>query len=460
MMGNNLADIMGRFNGLLSTTKKYGDTDPWHNPLHVIEDGVYGAGHLVSGVQKYHGTFDDAVKHWQNYFYMYDDATALNDTLNKYAIPFWSFASKNIPATFRHVVQHPSRYAAFARIYAMLNSDAVQSQDLNEGNIPSWMLNAVPVFIKMWRQDGTDAWMAMPLASVDPYTPVLDDAKGLTKEVLKALGIWDEHTRPGTTGEILEDAPWSENKSNYLQDAFLSNLYPHWRSAMSAMANRDLTVDYRPPLDGRDNKVNTFLGYPMSQRTEMLLRTALPILSTFNRMNPFNRFGTADYTNPYTGAVRRGTPSQMPGSGGVPRTDRDAANNTGEFPHLAFNPVIAFLGVKLYPVDEATNTGSTLVQLQASLKEGKPWLQKGYRELAKMDEGSDAYNRQKTYLDNATQFFFQLAADQKRLQLYAQSKGMTPDRALTALQSQGRKVGDLPLSPEEEQKIAEDLMKE
>jgi len=452
MIGNNLADIMGRFNGLLSTTKRYGDTDPWHNPLHVIEDGVYGAGHLVSGVQKYHGTYDEAYEHWRNYFYMYDDVTRANAALNEFVIPFWSFASKNIPATFRHVANHPSRYATFARIYAMMNSDAVQSQDLNEGNTSSWMLQAVPVFIKMKRQDGTDAWMAMPLRSIDPYTPVLNDAKGLTQEVLKQFGLWGDYTRPGTTGQILEDAPWSEDKSNYLQDAVLSKLYPSIRAGMSELSNTDLTTDFERPLDGTENRQNTFLGYAMTPRTEMWLRTFLPILATINNENPGNIFGKADYRNPRTGAVRQGFNSRMPGSGGVARTDRNPNANVDEFPDLALNNVLRFVGVKLYPVDEAANTGNTLIQMYTSLKEGKSWLQKGYRELGKMDEGSDAYNKQKTYLDNSVQFFYQIASDRMRLQEYARNNGMTPDSALTHLQSRGEKVGDLPteLSPQEE----------
>jgi hypothetical protein len=131
-----------------------------------------------------------------------------------------------------------------------------------------------------------------------------------------------------------------------------------------------------------------------------------------------------------------------------------------EFPDLALNNVLRFVGVKLYPVDEAANTGNTLIQMYTSLKEGKSWLQKGYRELGKMDEGSDAYNKQKEYMDNATQYYYQVASDRMRLQEYARNNGMTPDNALTHLQSRGQKVGDLPteLSPEEEhEKIMQEL---
>jgi hypothetical protein len=454
MTGNNLADITGRFNGLLSTTKRYGDTDPWHNPLHVVEDGVYGAGHLVSGVQKYHNTFDDAVEHWQNYFYMYDDATRANDALNQFVLPFWSFASKNIPATFRHVANHPSRYATFARIYAMLNSDAVQSQDLNESSVPSWQLQSEPVFIKIkgGRSDGKDAWMAMPLRSVDPYTSVLNDAKGLTQQILKMFGVWGDYTRPGTTGEILDEAPWSQDQNQYIWDAVHGKTYPLLRAVMSEAAHRDLTSDYKKPLDGQDNRPNSFLGYSMSPRTEMWLRTFFPILSTINNENPGNIFGKADYRNPYTGAVRQGFDSRMPGASGTPRTDRNPNANVDEFPILSRNNVLRLVGLKLYPVDEAAQVGTTLIEMYSSLKEGKAWLQAGYKGLAKLDEGTDAYNTQKQKLDNAALFFYQVAADRRRLMEYAAKNGMTPDRALTQLQSQGRKVGDLPtdLTPEQE----------
>jgi hypothetical protein len=454
MYGNNMADTLGRFNGLLSTMRTYTPSDAFHNPLHsTVKDGVYATGHLISGVQKYHDTVEDAITHWKNYFYDYDDTTQIDNVLNNYNIvPFWSFMSKNMPAAFRHVANHPSRYAAFARIYAMMNSDAVQDQELNEASVPPWMLQAQPVMIKIkgGRADGSDAWMAMPLQSVDPYTGVFDDAKGVSTYALRALGLWGDHTRPGTTMDILDEAPGSGNNPNPIWDIILNRLNPLAKLAMSEFSNRDLTTEYKPPLD--DSQVNSFLGYGMSPRTEMWLGSMFPILRTLNRENPGLLMGTPDYTNPYTGEVRRGTNSQMPFSDGAKRTDSQPADNLQEFPGLRLNQTLRFFGLKLYPVDEATQVGRTLMDINQSLIEQKEWLQRGYRRLNQLDEGTSSYNKLKEELDMGQQFFMQVAGDRLRLQNYAREKGMTPDRALRELTSRGIRVGDQSsgLTPQQE----------
>lgn len=445
MVGNNMMDIIGRFAGALSTSRKYTDDIPWHNPVQLAKDALYKGGDLISGRYLYHGKLEDGVEHWKNYFFQYDDSTAADRFMGRYVTPFWSFASKNIPAAMRHAVRHPSRYATFAKLYALSQSDAIQSGDLTEGSMPAWMLNVQPIYMKIkgGRSDGRDAWVAMPTSSIDPYQQVFADNAQAANAVLGMFGIWDEHTRPLTTGETLEDAPWSSKRSNELFDAMVQRvgLYPSQRALISQVSGVDVTNEFKQELEGSATE-NSFLGIRMSRSTEMWMRALMPLTTTVNRMNPGGVFGEKEYQSPYTGNISR--PARPSPLTGVPRTDTDSTQNSNEFPILANNVYMQFAGLRMYPIDEATQAGFTWGGINASISEGKKYIRASQRQLDELEPGTEFYNTKQDEIARMTGFWYQVLRDRENMRAWAEARGIKLDEASKELAQQGIKVGDLP----------------
>lgn len=416
---NNWVDQAARFAGLISSLRKYEPATPAHFLNSARQSFTRGS--FVT-----YGSVEDAVEHWKNYFYIYDDFSKADKVIGNYIIPFWHFHSKNIPAVLRHIVNHPTRFIAYQRLYAVANTPVANDDRLTEGTVQPWLWQTAPIFFRVdgGREDGRDAFFAIPMTSLDPYQSVVEMGRSAGDHVLNMFGV---RTKKPTSDRLSDGS-----STNKLIGAMLENTYPLYRAAIQAASN---TGEFGQALDN-PAKINTFLGYEMPRSLQVILEATLPILSTVNRYNPGNVFGTAAELDPYSGKWSLGEPSRMPGSGGVPRTDKDSFKRDNPYAWLAYT------GVKVYPVDIALNSGMTHDAISIAINEKKKFVQQARRDLARVPPG-EVYNERQQQIADALYIIEQMQYDLRNLRAWAKAHGYNVEKAYSVLQESNIRVGDL-----------------
>lgn len=423
---NNWVDNASRFASLASSMKRADAGSPSHI-LAAARRAATGGGFLT------HRTVEDAVEHWRNYFYIYDDYAKYDKVLSNYVVPFWGFHAKNMPAVMRHIVQHPTRYIAAQRLYALANSPVANDDRLTEGSVQPWLTHTAPIYFRVpgGRRDGRDAFYAVPMSSIDPYAEITQSLSDAGSAVLNSFGV--RTSRP--TAERLQDMPWSGTHTNNLINQLLQNTYPAYQAIVQTATGTDLQTGQ--PVDN-ESRTSSFLGYEMPRMTSMWLQALLPILGTIDRANPGENFGTPTVQDPYTGQFTMGTPSQMPFSSGAPRTNRDSFTRDNPYRGLAL------LGVKVYPVDIALNAGMTHDQLSISVNEATKFTRALRRDIAGLEPGSDIRRHREQTLAETEALLDQTRADLRNLRGWARAHGFNASKAVSVLRQRNVRIGDLP----------------
>lgn len=419
---NNLLDNAGRFAGIVSSLKRYDTNTP----------GLFAQRfrRLVQGGWNQHNTVEDAIEHWQHYYYMYDDFTKLDKIIGNYLVPFWAFHSKNIPAAVRHVVRNPTRFMAYQRIYSLLNRPVASEENsqLNEGTIQPWLVPQQNIYFRT-----EDGYFAVPLEPLDPVASARQWLESPAESVLGLFGI--QGGSPKGTSERLDAAPW--NETNVAIQSMLDNTYGIWKAAAATISNQDTM--------GRslsDTRLTTFWGYEISPLTRTWLENLLPITGYINRINPGGRFGTPVRRDARTGTWTQGTPSQMPFSGNPPRTDSDSTTYGNPYQWLDW------VGIKVYPVDTMLNAGFTYDDLRANVRQGNDLIRRMKGELLKMEPDSDAYRRQEERIAEVQYLVDETRTDLNRLDDWTADQGLDVKAAVQRLSETNRRIGDLePDSP-------------
>lgn len=417
---NQVADDAGRFGAIVSSMRR--DTKGFY---------LDQLGRVPTGGYRTFGTAEEAVAHWRNYFFYYDDQSKLDRALSAFVVPFWGFHSKNLPAAVRHAVRHPSRYVAFQRVYALTNAPVADDDRLNESTIPSWMMETNPIFFQL----PNGQFFAIPTNSLDPLAAAYGTVELAGDEALRALGIW-EKVQTQATGDRLDSLPWNTSRSNRAVDAAIETTYSSWRALASTIRGVDT---FNRPLYG-SGTTDTFLGYEMPRITRVWLEALLPILGTINRYNPWGVFGEAPNRDPFTGETTIGRGSRMPFSNAVPRSDSDSWSRNNPFATTGMQAA----GLRIYPVDWALNAGYTYDDLRRNVRDGQRFVQKLEGDLLRHEPGSANRRQVEERIRQATILVETTRTDLNRLEDWARTHDLNVLDAAGYLAEHNIKIGDLP----------------
>ena len=211
-------------------------------------------------------TYEDAAKTVAKSLYDYNDLTDVERNIRRFAIPFYTWYRKNIPAQFANLVRNPGKVAVLPKLKATVegNNDTV----VPEGLRPEWMRRDFSV------HTGTDDKGRESFATLGGYLPTTDVFRfgGRPEDV--AANVVSNMSPP-----IKVAAELGLNK-NFFRGGDVDRL-------------RDKDSEERSLLDYVwGNERTNFLGQNMPT-TVVKLSELLPItraLSTADRMNPFGVF--------------------------------------------------------------------------------------------------------------------------------------------------------------------------
>lgn len=423
---NNWLNNSSVFTLIESTTQLRGDTGG-------LRKLVHAAGTLPSLSLKSFPTVDEAIQHARNYFFYYDDVTYNDRMISNFVLPFWGFTSKNIPATIRYAVRHPTRFYTWQRAYALANSPMHDEEWLNEGSTDQWMLESNPIWFKIPGADGRDDFFALPMEPLDPYNSALNWIKEPAESLMSAMGIWNEH-RIMSTQERINEAPWNETGTNAALRQVLENTYPLWKGLAAEVTGEDLIG--APLAEGET--IDSFLGLRMSPRLRLWLTTLAPVLRTIDSYNPGNVFGTARTYDVNTGEWSLGQNSWA----GVPRTSRDGFGTGNRFAALRF------AGLKIYPVDVYLNAGQTYDSLSVSVSEGRKFVAKAKEDAALLPPGATREQRLEEIAE-MEYILYETQQDLIKFGDFMRREGLNPYQAYQRLRQRNVRIGDLPDAAEE-----------
>lgn len=225
-------------------------------------------------------TFDEAARVVAKTLYDYGDLTDLERQIRTFAIPFYSFYRKNLPAQVENLIRHPGKMAILPKGKAHLekawgtNPEDPRDQEPYNAAVPDWMEANLPI---RWRKDanGYDEFFVLGnwIPSADLFRFV-GDPKALVMNVV-------------------------------------GNLNPPIQKVVEHVSNRDLFGGR--PLDVlrdeaagifeeggmlRGNARTNFLGQSVRTTTASLsdLLPVARLLSTLDRLNPGGVFDVPGYS--------------------------------------------------------------------------------------------------------------------------------------------------------------------
>lgn len=260
---------------------------------------------------------EDAARTVANALYDYGDLTEWEKNLRRFAIPFYSWYRKNIPAQFKNLAKHPGKIAALPKIKGTIEGDyAVDPQNPQdntayESRTPDWMESSLPV---RWRQtpDGKEEYFVLGnwIPSADLFR-FMGDPQNAISNIMSNVN---------PPMKVATELLWKN------QDFFRQRPIDMLRDPEAGL------FEQGGPLRG--NERTNYLGQNMATTTAKATEL-LPIsriLSTLDRMNPGDMFGE---TRPYHDEV--GTTEKL---------------------------VKTMTGLKSYPVDTAKESAYDLMGMK------------------------------------------------------------------------------------------------
>ena len=219
-------------------------------------------------------TFSQAWKVVTKALYDYNDLTEFEKGIRRWAVPFYTWYRKNIPAQLENIIRHPGKVMVLPKIKAAV--EGTSKRDVPEELRPEWMRREFSI------HTGTTPQGHENFAVMGNFIPTAD---------LFKFG--------GSAGDFLTSA--------------LSNVNPAWKVPVEMMMNRAAFFDRPVDMLRDDDKEfwergGTLLGNERTNYLGMNLPTSavklsemLPftrLLSTFDRLNPFGIFDEGEGYDP------------------------------------------------------------------------------------------------------------------------------------------------------------------
>lgn len=324
-----------------------------------------------------YNSLDEIFDEMGNYFLDYGTRGVGDQMLSKRVMPFWMYMSRSTPAVFRHVLQNPTQYVLYNRLYALANGEARRSEDdLPEGGVAPWQQGSFGhAYLPHPRSTESEPrWIHIPFASVDPIAEVLERTDNMASALLGVLGF-----RSGNSKEQLQ-AVDPRATSDVLRGVF-GTFGPG--KSLYALATR--TDDRGKSLILKPNdEWETMLGLPVvggkyAPITRTVIENTLPLIANLDRWNPGEIFGVKEKTDVLGRVTREGKPSVF----GFNRSAND-----GDVDDLATGGLLGGvniargMGITVNSIDTMVNMGYTEREMNTVAKE----LKKSFTQYSAVSE--------------------------------------------------------------------------
>lgn len=387
-------------------------------------------GQFISGLgsrPRSFDNFDEAFRHIDEYFYMYDEVGTLTDAYAKFVRPFGIYAALNPPAMMRYAMRSPEKFLAYHRLLQLWNYSSGGALIPEGGFAPSDETN-YPVVMRIDQQTG-EAFTLLP-NSYDPLTDSFTFYKE-TGEVIQRV-VFGQYA--GTTKEQMAQVR-GEGIQEYLQKVFNETYYGRFASLFTGI----------DPLTNRkrnENTRNTYFGIEMSPVAEAFLGF-LPPIDALNRMNPGGIFGTTEIRGGRDEILQEGKPSIF----GYQRTDGDRKDYTFK----KANPlerVLMALGANIRAVNIGKNMGFTYAEIERTANEIGNKAREEQKTLASLrdkPEFKKEYESRKAKLEHMLDVELQLRYDLARVLKWLSDNNIPTRDALKEIRDRNLEIQNLPL---------------
>lgn len=331
-------------------------------------------------------SLDEIFDEMGNYFLDYTTRGVGDEYIAKRIIPFWMYMSRSTPAVFRHVLQNPTQYVLYNRLYALANGEARRAEDnLPEGGLAPWQQGSFGhVYLPHPRSTEQEPrWIHIPMGNVDPVAEVLERTDNMASALLAVLGF-----RTGNSKEQLEEID-PRATSDVLRDVF--GTFGPGKSLYALATRRD---DRGRSLILKDNdEWETMLGLPVvggkyAPITRTVIENTLPAIANLDRWNPGEIFGVKEKRDVLGRVTREGKSSVF----GFNRSASD-----GDVDDLATGGLLGAvniarsLGVTVNSIDTVVNMGYTEREMNTVAKE----LKKSFSAYSKVSEDENVSEAQR-----------------------------------------------------------------
>jgi hypothetical protein len=323
--------------------------------LSVLRDGAANQiGTFVSaGRPRHFSNFQDAVKFVDRYFIQYDNISRFDQAMGRNIAPFYTYVTRNIPMQFRNAIQNPGRFAAWLRLYSLMNREAERrGEDLPEGGLMDWTRDGMQIFIPS--PDGDPStWYTLNMEYQD--------------QIAEAYSLFAYRFTDVTARRRIEQQlPSASVEPGWLNYA-INSTHGQIRALIATASKRDPTT--RRELSGDTSllgfEVPSIAGLEPRQ-VRYIIENNVPFVRSINRANPFGVFGQSEIRDANGQVIREARRSLV---GNASRDDRDW-QITGD--DSEFGSVIRWsriLGFNLQEHDLNKNMQSTVVFYENAARE-------------------------------------------------------------------------------------------
>lgn len=368
---------------------------------------------LASSPQWAERSFEELMRHTDNYFSINADAGSFGNFVGQALSPFAQFALNAPGAALRHAIAHPWRTGNIMTMYATASG----SSSLSESELPEWLKDNETYFFTMAKDPDTGKHFAVVPGSVDFMLDSYTWMAGLARDIA------------GIDSSTAEAAARASNPFHSLQKqaaALLEKTY--FYDAALALMNVDPQT-LKPYELGAE--ADTVLGVPTTKGVRSLLTNLVPLVRTLDQSLPASVVGQAPSTKLVAqGSLRvtdnPGTPSW---TGAVP-SQGGARRNKGLPPQAA--AFQALTGLSISDIDPQRNIIGSYKDLDTRLREVRSNANALYSRLAQ--SGSQAAPSERKRYQQLKDLELVLLRNKEAIDVQALATGRTPPVVFESLQ--------------------------
>ena len=319
---------------------------------------------VVGRKPRSYDSLDDIFTEMGNYFLDYGTAGMGDRMISKNIAPFWMYMSRSMPAVFRHVIQNPTQYITYQRLYHLANEDVRQrGEDAPEGGFAPWQQGPYAHIYLPHPSGDPEKFIHIPFSAIDPVGDVLNRTDDIANSVLRLLGY---HT--GNSKEQLDQID-PRQSSNVIRDVFGQfGAFKTLAGLVTGTDDRGRSLKLRP-----DQEWETMLGLPLvggeySPRTRFIIENTFPAIANLDRWNPGEVFGLREKKDPWGEVIRDGKPSVFGFNRTASDSDVDDLANGGL---IGMVNMARAAGLTVNSVNTLVGMGYTTKQMDGIAKELK-----------------------------------------------------------------------------------------
>lgn len=402
---------------------------------------------LTSGQVRTFDTWDDIIRHIDEYYVNPYNVGRTTSFVNNYVKPFAVWAMINPFMQMRHVMRNPHLFVSFQRLRSFWNTPLYNDEDYNNDNVSGWIMKDEPLFAG-YDEDGNpivlfpNAWDS----TQDAFTWLTTAPQDFRRAWFGTYEGLPEEQRERARGRRESWESW------LVQTAGETNII--WRTSVETILGRDWTGRSFTQQDDLDVRPS-FLGISMPPRVINILRK-FPPLESLDRANPGGIFGQAPVQDDWGRTIRREEPSIF----GAAR-NRISSRNLDELGDSTVLQAMRSVGVNVRTIDYSRGSQITLQDiewtirtLEESINEANVLLQSRPDLPTAERERILREREQKIYLRT------QLMYDHERVTQWMRDNDVVPRSVLRELNNLNLRVRQLPdPSPEVIDRIVQDNLR-